>query len=164
MKTYLCFSTFHLASLCTSSLLSSICWPRSLSLSLFFLSSICPPFHALSPLFFTSPPLSCAPFFSLLHLLAPSLSTQSSIYSLSLLSEHYGAVRVNGVPVNSTGQVLNPPPPALDPIDTQLFNHPALWGGGVSWCQSSLVWRDHHASRADELIGWFINFWDFSPK
>ncbi len=48
---------------------------------------------------------SLAPLSTLFYLSSLSFFTQSSIY-FSVL-EHYRAVRVNGVPVSSTGQVIN---------------------------------------------------------
>lgn len=108
-----------------------------------FLSSICPPFHPFPVFFhFTIPLLH--PFLLLFYLSSPSFSTQSSIYFS--VSEHYRAVRVNGVPVSSAGQVMNLSPPLMEPSDTDLFHHPARWGQDrVGWrCRSRLVWRDHH--------------------
>lgn len=97
------------------SLLSCICLPLSSHLSA-------------PPLFIPLP--SLAPLSPLFYLSSPSFSTQSSIYFSA--SEHYRAVRVNGVPVSGTGQVMNLTPPpllsSLEPGDTELFYHPAQRG------------------------------------
>ncbi|KAM7382411.1 hypothetical protein PAMP_002140 [Pampus punctatissimus] len=65
----------------------------------------------------------------------PCLNWMSSIYFC--VSEHYRAVRINGVPVGSAGQVMNLSPPP-EPSDMEVFYHPAQWGQDrVGWGSSA---------------------------
>lgn len=88
-----------------------------------------PPFSSLFPLSSIFNP-SLAPLSSLFHLSSPSFSTQSSIY-FSVSEHFYRDVRVNGVPVSSTGQVMNLSP-LWSPVTRSSFIT-RLSGGRTEW-------------------------------
>lgn len=146
---------------------------------LLFCFLLVPPFSlfsslmCLSPTFFLCLPLIYLPLSSLSHflhfsipLLHPFLSSFISLPPISPLShlstsvsEHYRAVRVNGVPVSSTGQVMNLSPSSGAQRHGALLS-PGSVGAGQSGmeigrCRSRLVWRDHHTGSSSACnVGW----------
>lgn len=135
-------------------------WQQDENISLVtLLLSVSPPVSLLFPLMYLNPrfsfyiPSSICPLFICnplpfhfsIHLLQPFLPSfisplflHSVIYLLLSMSEHYRAVRVNCVPVSSTGQVMNLSPlwslVTLSSFITQLS------GGRTEWDGDWLVW------------------------